>query len=63
MLTDRINKLIIKTPEGVEFSLRLAGPITRFLAWSLDLATIIAMMSIINVVFAVLGVLSRDLAA
>ena len=63
MLADRINKLIIKTPEGVEFSLHLAGPITRFLAWSIDLATIIAMMSIINVVFAVLGVLSRDLAA
>mgnify|MGYP000688788031 CR=1 FL=1 len=62
-MTDRVNTLIIKTPEGVEFSLRLAGPITRFLAWSIDLATIIAMMSIINVVFAVLGVLSRDLAA
>jgi uncharacterized RDD family membrane protein YckC len=62
-MTDRINTLIIKTPEGVEFSLRLAGPITRFLAWSIDLATIMALMSIINVVFAVLGVLSRDLAA
>ena len=63
MLADRINKLIIKTPEGVEFSLRLAGPITRFLAWSIDLATIMAVMSIINVVFAILGILSRDLAA
>lgn len=62
-MTDRINTLIIKTPEGVEFSLRLAGPITRFLAWAIDLATIIAIISIINVLFAILGILSRDLAA
>lgn len=63
MLFNRINSLIIKTPEGVEFSLHLAGPITRFLAWAIDLATIIAIISIINVLFAILGILSRDLAA
>ncbi len=63
MLSNRINTLLIKTPEGVEFSLRLAGPITRFLAWAIDLATIIAIISIINVFFAILGILSRDLAA
>ena len=62
MLSSRTNKLIIKTPEGIEFSLQLAGPITRFLAWAVDLATIIAMISILNVVFGILGVLSRDLA-
>ncbi|MDX1709012.1 MAG: RDD family protein [Desulfobacterales bacterium] len=62
-MTDRINTLIIKTPEGVEFSLRLAGPITRFLAWAIDLGAIIAMMSIINVLFTILGIISRDLAA
>ena len=61
-MTDRINTLIIKTPEGVEFSLRLAGPVTRFLAWAIDLATIIAIMSILNVFFTILGVISRDLA-
>lgn len=61
-MTDRINTLIIKTPEGVEFSLRLAGPVTRFLAWSIDMATIIAIISILNVLFAILGILSRDLA-
>lgn len=63
MLSNRINTLLIKTPEGVEFSLRLAGPITRFLAWAIDLTTIIAIISIINVFFAILGILSRDLAA
>ncbi len=59
---DRINTLIIKTPEGVEFSLRLAGPVTRFLAWSIDLATIIAIIMVVNMLFAILGVLSPDLA-
>lgn len=62
MLANKINALIIKTPEGVEFSLRLAGPITRFLAWAIDLATIIAVISIFNILFSILGILSRDLA-
>ena len=62
MLSSRTNTLIIKTPEGIEFSLQLAGPITRFLAWAVDLGTIIAIISILNVVFGILGILSRDLA-
>jgi hypothetical protein len=62
MLPSRTNTLIIKTPEGIEFSLPLAGPITRFLAWAIDLGTIIATISILNVVFGILGIISRDLA-
>lgn len=62
MITSKTHTLIIKTPEGIEFSLRLAGPITRFLAWSIDLGTILALITMINVIFAILGVLSRDLA-
>ncbi|MEJ2731219.1 MAG: RDD family protein [Deltaproteobacteria bacterium] len=62
MLSSRTNTLIIKTPEGIEFSLLLAGPITRFLAWAIDMATIMAIISILNVVFGLLGILSRDLA-
>ncbi len=62
MLSSKINTLIIKTPEGVEFSLWLAGPITRFLAWAIDLAAIVASISILNVVFSILGILSPDLA-
>ena len=61
MLSSRTNTLIIKTPEGIEFSLQLAGPITRFLAWAVDLGTIIAIISILNVIFGILGILSRDL--
>jgi uncharacterized RDD family membrane protein YckC len=62
MFSSRINNLIIKTPEGIEFSLQLAGPITRFLAWAVDLGTIVALISVLNVVFGILGILSRDLA-
>jgi uncharacterized RDD family membrane protein YckC len=62
MLSSKTNTLIIKTPEGIEFSLLLAGPITRFLAWAIDLGTIIALITILNVIFGLLGILSRDLA-
>jgi len=62
MLSSKTNTLIIKTPEGIEFALLLAGPVTRFLAWAIDMGTIFAFISILNVVFALLGILSRDLA-
>lgn len=39
-MDDRASVLTIKTPEGVEFSMQLAGPTTRFLAWAIDLAAI-----------------------
>ena len=61
-MIDTINRLTIKTPEGIEFSLRLAGPVTRFLAWAVDLGTIIAIITILNVVLGILGVIIRDLA-
>lgn len=38
----RTNALKITTPEGVEFSLPLAGPMVRFLAFAVDAACIIA---------------------
>ena len=62
MANDRINMMTIRTPEGIEFSLLLAGPITRFLARAIDLAAIITLVTILNMVFAILGILSRDLA-
>jgi len=62
MSSSRINTLTVKTPEGIEFSLRLAGPVTRFLAWAVDLGTVIAIISGLNVVLGILGVMSRDLA-
>jgi len=58
----KTNTLTIRTPEGIEFSFMLAGPITRFLAWSVDFMAIIAVNKLLTVLFGVLGILSRDLA-
>ncbi|UCD77704.1 MAG: RDD family protein [Desulfobacterales bacterium] len=59
----KTNTLTIRTPEGIEFSLLLAGPISRFLAWSVDLLAILAINKLLNVVFGAAGIISQDLAA
>ncbi len=56
------NTLTIRTPEGIEFSFLLAGPVTRFLAWSVDLMAIMAVHKLLTVLFGIFGFLSRDLA-
>ena len=61
-MVDKINSLTIRTPEGIEFSLMLAGPVTRFLAWSVDLLVILATNKLLNVLLGVLGIISRDVA-
>jgi len=61
-LKHKTNTLTIRTPEGIEFSLLLAGPITRFLAWSVDLLMILALNKLLNVVLSLVGILSQDLA-
>jgi uncharacterized RDD family membrane protein YckC len=61
-IANKINTLTIKTPEGIEFSLLLAGPITRFLAWIVDLLVILVINQLLNVILGLLGILSRDLA-
>ena len=58
----KINTLTFRTPEGIEFSLLLAGPISRFLAWAVDLLAILAINKLLNVVFGAAGILSQDLA-
>ena len=45
---NRAGSLVIRTPEGVAFSLLLAGPVTRFLAWFVDLCCISALMLVIG---------------
>ena len=52
----------MKTPEGIEFSLLLAGPISRFLAWTVDLMVILVVNQSLNMFLGLLGILSRDLA-
>ena len=63
MSSVQTNTLTIRTPEGVEFSFLLAGPISRFLAWSVDFFAILAVNKLLAVLLGILGILSQDLAA
>lgn len=40
-MSDQLNQLRIRTPEGVEFPLTLASPILRFIAWIIDAAVMV----------------------
>ncbi len=62
MSRSRTNILSIKTPEGVEFSLQIAGPISRFMAWIIDGLVIIVATTTVYKVMGILGIISRDLA-
>jgi uncharacterized RDD family membrane protein YckC len=59
----RTQRLTIKTPEGIQFSLRLAGPVTRFLAWGMDTCCILLVASLIRPFIHLLGVISLDFSA
>jgi uncharacterized RDD family membrane protein YckC len=63
MVDEQGPSLTIRTPEGVAFSLHPAGPVTRFLAWSIDLACIGAISKGIGIAAQIAGVLNRDMAA
>ena len=54
--------LLVQTPEGIVFSLMLAGPVTRFLAWLVDMACIGALSSAVGSGLGLLGLLSPDFA-
>ena len=57
----KTSTLQIKTPEGIVFSQLLAGPVSRFLAWLIDLFAISALASIAGKVLGLLGVLSPNI--
>ncbi|MDH3973154.1 MAG: RDD family protein [Deltaproteobacteria bacterium] len=57
----KTNTLLIRTPEGIVFSLLLAGPIIRFLAWGIDLACIITATTLSNQLLSLAEVISIDL--
>ena len=58
----RTNTLLIKTPEGVVFSQTLAGPVTRFLAWVIDLVCMSVVLIAINTIMGFAAFISPDLA-
>jgi uncharacterized RDD family membrane protein YckC len=58
----RANTLLIRTPEGIVFSQVLAGPLSRFLAWLIDLLCILAMVSLVGALLGLIGLVSADMA-
>ncbi len=58
----KTSTLRILTPEGVIFSQWLAGPVLRFLAWSVDLMCISLLMIVLGWVTFLLGLLSWNIA-
>jgi len=59
----RTSSLRIETPEGVVFSLQLATPVLRGLAWSVDGAVILAASIVIGKASGTLAVLGADWAS
>jgi len=53
--------LRIRTPEGIEFALPLAGPFSRMLALAIDLAVIAMLDSVLRTILGPLGVFGADL--
>ena len=62
MRRSKTNTLLIQTPEGIIFSLLLAGPVTRFLAWALDIACVSALCMAAGSALGLLGLVSADFA-
>ena len=58
----RFDRLVIRTPEGFNFSMLLAGPITRFLAWLIDLVIVLGAMLLISIITSYFSFVSGDFA-
>jgi uncharacterized RDD family membrane protein YckC len=58
----RTNKLIIRTPEGICFTQYLAGPVTRFLAFAIDLAGIGLISGLLSQVLLLAAMVNTDFA-
>jgi uncharacterized RDD family membrane protein YckC len=58
----KTSSLQVRTPEGIVFSQLLAGPVTRFLAWLVDLFCIFALLACIGFLMGLLQLLSPNLA-
>jgi uncharacterized RDD family membrane protein YckC len=63
MNASRVSTLVIRTPEGIAFSLPLACPVTRSIAWLIDAACIAAVMSLVRSVLGLVNLINADLGA
>jgi uncharacterized RDD family membrane protein YckC len=57
----KIATIQIRTPEGIVFSQLLAGPVTRFLAWLVDVLCIGMAITALNFALVLLGLFGADL--
>ena len=58
----RTNSLIIRTPEGISFTQHLAGPVTRFLSFVIDLAGIAVISTVLSQILLLAAIVSADFA-
>jgi uncharacterized RDD family membrane protein YckC len=56
----RTSTLTIRTPEGVDFALLLASPVTRFMAWAVDFLCITAATTVLSSAMMLLSLISVD---
>jgi uncharacterized RDD family membrane protein YckC len=59
----KTSSLFIRTPEGIVFSQLLAGPVTRFFAWFIDLLCISAAMTLLGFGLDLLDLVNGNFAA
>lgn len=62
MTEERLDRLRVRTPEGVSFTFQLASPVTRLAAWSIDKFTIMAAWTVLSALIMLIGILSPDFA-
>jgi uncharacterized RDD family membrane protein YckC len=58
----KTSTLLIRTPEGIVFSQLLAGPVTRFLAWFIDLLCVGALLMVLGKFLILLQLVSENFA-
>lgn len=63
MSSQRVNSLIVETPEGVRFTMTLASPVVRFLAVAVDIMVIIAITIVLGIAISFLSIISPELAS
>jgi uncharacterized RDD family membrane protein YckC len=56
----RTHALIIRTPEGIAFSMELAGPVSRFLAWLVDAACISVILTVVWAILQMVAAVHRQ---
>jgi len=60
VLPSRTKVLVIRTPEGVEFSLQVAGPISRFLAYLVDVSCIMTATAMLGRILQIVSAISSQ---